>query len=48
VHFYDMKHPTLRYGHWQPDEDHPFLGSQTRILGSKNYLAENFLEDSEL
>jgi len=48
VHFYDMKHPTLHYGHWQPDEDHPFLGSQTRILGSKNYLAENFLEDSQV
>lgn len=48
VHFYDMKHPTLRYGHWQPDEDHPFLGSQTRILGSKNYLAKNFLEDSQV
>jgi len=46
VHFYDMKHPKLYYGHWQPGEDHPFLGSQTRILGSKNYLAENFLEDS--
>ena len=48
VHFYDMKHPTLYYGHWQPDEDHPFLGSQTRILGSKNYLAENFLADSAI
>jgi len=48
VHFYDMQHPTLHYGHWQPDEDHPFLGSQTRILGSKNYLAENFLEDSQV
>ena len=22
VHFYDMNHPTLHYGHWQPDEDH--------------------------
>ena len=48
VHFYDMKHPALYYGHWQPDEDHPFLGAQTRILGSKNYLAEDFLTDSRI
>ena len=44
VHFYDMNHPTLHYGHWQPDEDHPVLGAQTRKLGKKNFLAENFIE----
>ena len=47
VHFYDMQHPTLYYGHWQPNEDHPFLGAQTRILGSRNYLAEDFIRDSQ-
>jgi len=44
VHFYDMNHPTLHYGHWQPDEDHPVLGAQTRKLGEKNFLAEDFIE----
>lgn len=47
VHFYDMQHPTLYYGHWQPNEDHPFLGAQTRLLGSRNYLAEDFIKDAQ-
>ena len=48
VHFYDMQHPTLYYGDWQPDRDHPnpMLGSQTRILGERNYLASDFIEES--
>lgn len=46
VHFYDMGHPTLHYAHWQPDEDHPTLGAQTRKLGQRNYLAEDFLRES--
>jgi len=48
VHFYDMKHPTLYYGDWQPDKDHPnpMLGSQTRKLGQKNYLSSDFIEES--
>ena len=46
VHFYDMTHPTLHYGHWQPDEDHPTLGAQTRKLGERNYLAEDYLAES--
>jgi predicted TIM-barrel fold metal-dependent hydrolase len=46
VHFYDMGHPTLRYEHWLPDRDHPFLGAQTRKLGARNYLAEDYLADA--
>ena len=46
VHFYDMKHPKLYYGHWQPDRDHPVLGSQTRKLADHNYLAEDFVEEA--
>ena len=48
VHFYDMKHPSLYYGDWQPDRDHPnpMLGAQTRILGQKNYLSSDFIEES--
>ena len=42
VHFYDMKHPTLHYGHWQPNEDLPL-----RELGNKNYLATDFLKEAE-
>ena len=42
VHFYDMKHPTLHYGHWQPNEDLPL-----RELGNKNHLATDFLKEAE-
>jgi len=37
-----MKHPTLHYGHWQPNEDLPL-----RELGNKNYLATDFLKEAE-
>ena len=43
VHFYDMGHPELFYAHWQPDEDHPVLGPQTRKLAERNWLAEDFI-----
>ena len=43
VHFYDMGHPELFYAHWQPDEDHPVLGAQTRRLAARNWLAEDFI-----
>ena len=46
VHFYDMGHPELFYAHWQPDEDHPVLGAQTRKLAERNWLAEDFIEVS--
>tara|TARA_Y100001970_G_scaffold126027_1_gene155892 strand:- start:63315 stop:64193 length:879 start_codon:yes stop_codon:yes gene_type:complete len=41
VHFYDMNHPKLHYGHWQPDEDLPL-----RELGTRNYLANDFLNEA--
>ncbi len=43
VHFYDMQHPELIYAHWQPDVVHPTLGTQTRKLGERNFLAEDFI-----
>ena len=43
VHYYDMHHPDLFYGHWQPDVDHPFLGAQTRKLGERNFIAEDYI-----
>lgn len=43
VHFYDMQHPELFYGHWQPDVDPPLIGKQMRKLGERNFLAEDFL-----
>ena len=46
VDFYDRGHPRLRYDHWQPDRDHPFLGAQTRKLGERNYLAEDFVAEA--
>lgn len=42
VHFYDMNHPKLHYGHWQPDEDLPLSE-----LGKKNYLASDFLNEAK-
>ena len=44
VHFYDMHHPELFYGHWQPDADPPVIGKQMRKLGERNFLAEDFIE----
>ena len=41
-----MRHPKLYYAHWQPDQDHPILGSQTRRLGERNYLAEDFVREA--
>ena len=43
VHFYDMGHPELFYAHWQPDVVHPVLGTQTRRLAERNWLAEDFI-----
>ena len=43
VHFYDMQHPELIYAHWQPDVVHPTLGTQTRKLGERNFIAEDFI-----
>jgi predicted TIM-barrel fold metal-dependent hydrolase len=42
VHFYDMQHPELHYGHWQPNGNMPL-----RELGNKNYLANDFIKDAE-
>ena len=44
VHFYDMQHPELHYGHWQPDVDPPLIGKQMRKLGERNFFAEDFIE----
>lgn len=44
VHFYDMQHPELFYAHWQPDVVHPTLGTQTRRLGERNFVAEDYIE----
>ena len=43
VHFYDMRHPDLFYGHWQPDAAPPLIGTQMRKLGERNFLAEDFI-----
>ena len=43
VHFYDMQHPELFYAHWQPDVDHPTLGAQTRKLGERSFIAEDYI-----
>ena len=44
VHFYDMQHPELFYAHWQPDVVHPTLGIQTRKLGERNFIAEDYID----
>jgi len=46
VHFYDMHHPVLYYGDWQPGVPHPFLGSQIQKLAERNYLAEDYIAET--
>ena len=45
-HLYDMHHPELFYGHWQPGVPHPFLGDQIRKLADRNYLVEDYIEET--
>ena len=44
VHYYDMQHPELVYAHWAPDVVHPSLGTRVRVLGERNFLAEDYIE----
>ncbi len=46
VHFYDMQHPELFYGHWQPGVPHPVLGWQIQKLAERNYLAEDYIAET--
>ena len=46
VHFYDMQHPELVYGHWQPGVPHPTLGEQIQRLAERNYLAEDYIAET--
>ena len=46
VHFYDMQHPELVYSHWQPDVPHPTLGWQMQRLAERNYLAEDYIDET--
>ncbi len=46
VHFYDMQHPELVYGHWQPGVPHPALGEQIQRLAERNYLAEDYIAET--
>ena len=46
IHLYDMQHPELFYGHWQPGVPHPFLGSQIQKLAQRNYLAEDYIAET--
>ena len=46
VHYYDMQHPVLHYGHWQPGVPHPFLGDQIQKLAERNFLAEDYIAET--
>ena len=46
VHFYDMQHPELFYGHWQPGVPHPVLGPQVQRLAERNYIAEDYIAET--
>ena len=46
VHFYDMQHPELVYGHWQPGVPHESLGWQIQRLAERNYLAEDYIAET--
>ena len=46
VHFYDMQHPELVYGHWQPGVPHETLGEQIQRLAERNYLADDYIAET--
>ena len=46
VHFYDMQHPELVYGHWQPGVPHESLGWQIQRLAERNFLAEDYIAET--
>lgn len=46
IHLYDMKHPELFYGHWQPGVPHPFLGEQIQRLAERSYFAEDYIAET--
>ena len=46
VHFYDMQHPELFYGHWQPGVPHPVLGEQIQRLAERSYFAEDYVAET--
>ena len=43
IHMYDMNHPDLFYGHWQPGVPHPTLGNQIQKLAERSYFAEDYI-----
>jgi predicted TIM-barrel fold metal-dependent hydrolase len=46
VHYYDMQHPVLHYGHWQPGVPHPFLGDKILKLAERNFVAEDYIAET--
>ena len=46
VHFYDLQHPELIYGHWQPGVPHRTLGWQLQKLAERNYIAEDYIAET--
>ena len=46
VHYYDMQHPELHYGHWQPGVPHPTLGEKIQKLAERNYFAEDYIAET--
>ena len=46
VHYYDMQHPELVYGHWLPGVPHPEMGWEFQKLAERNYLAEDYIAET--
>lgn len=46
VHYYDMQHPELVYGHWRPGVPHPTLGEQIQRLAERSYFAEDYIAET--
>ena len=46
VHYYDMQHPELIYGHWLPGVPHPTMGMKLQKLAHRNYLAEDYIAET--
>lgn len=46
IHLYDMNHPELFYGHWQPGVPHPSLGDQIQKLANRSYFVEDYIAET--
>lgn len=45
IHFWNLQHPELHYGHLQPSFKHPFIKGLEK-LGESNYLVDDYVSET--